>query len=346
MFASGVGKPVCSHGGVRVAAATYELVKNAGEAIDDLFAERRAELLRPDGLLDTVETLGWLLGDVLTGKLVTHEQAKAAGKKAGKMVFGKSATMVGPNGWLTQLDRNARARVAKQPADSRARAAKQREADEERAERLRAPVKLPLPPPPKAAAQKRKRSPLCEPPQAAPPVCSSPVVDPGAATSAAPEFPDLESCLSAIKEKIAFARSTLEEMQEEREGNLPSLPPGETWESVTAHAEVSQQFMDRFREQVVQRQTVERVRCAALAAGVPLYMMDVVEVSEDGSHGWPELEMRAQPPPPPSDEMVYCQVWMACADLVQLVELHEHQFTAPAVDSMQNWLAQQCAQGS
>jgi hypothetical protein len=343
MFASGAGKAVCSNGGVQVAGATFELIKNAGEAIEKLFESQRAKLLRPGGLLDTVETLGWLLGDVLTGKLVTHEQAKAAGKKAGKMVFGKSATMVGPNGWLTQLDRNARARVAKQPADSRARAAKQREADEERAERLRAPVELPLPPPPKP--RKRKRSPLSEPPQSAPPACTTVVdaVAPAAAPSAAPP-PDPELTFSRVNEQNANVRDTLNSLQEEDPlaWHARYMLPGETWDDVLARGEAAEQLLHVFRSEFTHRETVEGVRQSAACAGVPFYMEDYVQPSEDGSHdGYALARIVAQPPPPPSDDVVLLHVAKTYYDLVSVLELQNHAFTAPFVDHMQDWLAEQ-----
>ena len=56
MFASGAGEAVTSGSGIRVSAATFELILHAGAAITRLFAERRAELRRPGGELDTVET--------------------------------------------------------------------------------------------------------------------------------------------------------------------------------------------------------------------------------------------------------------------------------------------------
>ena len=113
MFASGAGEAVTSGRGVSTALSVKGLVLVCGSAILEVCDECRSELRRPGGELDKIEMLGWLLGDLLGGRLVSHKEAMAIGTKAGKMVFGKMASLTskrgGSLGSLTKLDNRASA---------------------------------------------------------------------------------------------------------------------------------------------------------------------------------------------------------------------------------------------
>ena len=161
MFASGAGEAVASGRGVSTALCVKGLVLHCGMAILELCAEQRSELRRPGGELDKVEMLGWLLGDLLSGALVSHEQAMAIGTKAGKMVFGKTASLTskksGSLGSLTKLDNRASARLSKLAADDPRRAEVANEEAATRAAHLLEPVTLPVPQAPKS---RKRREPL------------------------------------------------------------------------------------------------------------------------------------------------------------------------------------------
>ena len=160
MFASGAGEAVASGRGISTALSVKGLVLNCGTAILELCLERRSELRRPGGELDKIEMLGWLLGDLLGGRLVSHKEAMAIGTKAGKMVFGKLATLTstraGSLGSITKLDNKAcsGARLSKLAVDDPRRAEFAAEDAATLAAHLREPVTLPVPTPPKKTKQR------------------------------------------------------------------------------------------------------------------------------------------------------------------------------------------------
>jgi hypothetical protein len=177
MFASGLGEPVFIGGDFGDVEQTKEVVLAAGDAVLSLveaYADRREALARKIptvGPLDKVEMLGYLLGRVLCGRLLSWQEAEPLGKAAGKMVFGKR-TVATLQVALAEAKKAAGRRAGKDaPEDAARRAAI---IDEARDAVLRQPAGLTLP---AAPARKRKRSPLCPAPIPCAPV-STPVVAP------------------------------------------------------------------------------------------------------------------------------------------------------------------------
>ena len=179
MFASGAGEALASGRGISTDLSVKGLVLVCGTAILELCTEQRSKLLRPGGQLDKVEMLGWLLGDLLGGRLVSHKEAMAIGTKAGKMVFGKTATLTSKQarslGSLTKLDNKASARLSKLAADDPQRAHIAAEDAATRAAHLLEPVTLPVPQAPKKI---KRREPLLSELPAAPASTAAPAETP------------------------------------------------------------------------------------------------------------------------------------------------------------------------
>ena len=79
-------RPTASGNAPAAAEATNELILAARAAISDLFAERRDDIRRScaPALVDKEEALGYLLADALGRQLLTPEDARAVGKRAGR----------------------------------------------------------------------------------------------------------------------------------------------------------------------------------------------------------------------------------------------------------------------
>jgi len=132
---------------------TKELVQLAWRATNELCDVNGRELSAAYGNFDRVVALGWLLGDVACGRLITGDAAFKVGRKAGKLVPGLQAQFDAPS-W----------RVGKRKWDSdEATQAVQDAAAEEETNVRCAQVDLPFadmpPPPPRALPAPRASSP-------------------------------------------------------------------------------------------------------------------------------------------------------------------------------------------
>ena len=153
MFIVGNTSPVASGRPVLLQEATKELVQLAWEVVHTLIQHEGAELSSSFGNFDKLVGLGWLLGDVVQGRLVPGPDALAIGRKAGKLAPGLKADFAAPS-------RRAGKRKYRPGSDGDEQRARDLAdaAEQERATR-RSPVALPFPaaPPPPPVASKRKR---------------------------------------------------------------------------------------------------------------------------------------------------------------------------------------------
>ena len=140
---------------------TKELVQLAWWAANELCDANGSELSAAYGNFDRVVALGWLLGDVACGRLITGDAAFKVGRKAGKLAPGLQAQFDAPS---------RRVGKRKWDSDEALQAAQDAAAEEETNVRC-APVDLPFadmpPPPPRALPAPPASSPAPPPPRAA-----------------------------------------------------------------------------------------------------------------------------------------------------------------------------------
>ena len=75
---------------------TQQLIHVGWQVIDALCKSQGKELSRSFGNFDKAVGLGWLLGDVVLGGLMLHEDAFRVGRKAAKLGPGLKAAFAAP----------------------------------------------------------------------------------------------------------------------------------------------------------------------------------------------------------------------------------------------------------
>ena len=96
MFVVGARAPVASGMPAAAQEATKELVLRAWSVISALCKANGKELSSSFGNFDKLVGLGWLLGDVVIGYLIAHEDALVVGRKAGKLAPGLKEEFAAP----------------------------------------------------------------------------------------------------------------------------------------------------------------------------------------------------------------------------------------------------------
>lgn len=329
MFTGGTDGPWSSGFGVASAKLTKGLVLAAAEAIEVglgwLPKARPHAVTAACGQFDRREALAYLLGDVVLGVgLLPALAAREVGQAAGKLVWVQKGTppLKQQVAAAKQAVQRGAAKLGLTPEQLAAEKAAAGAAVLHETCTLSLPATrdcLPL-------VAKEAMPIAALPPSVATPVAAgAAAATPSPATAAAATAPPAMSPPPAIAEALTDAAAASEPTAASPPNFIPHFAPVDAASLPDIHlplvpwCDTSPYTMMTFQHDVCrardERRTLQAVHAGAAAVGVHFYFADVVLADAT-----PTIAVCAQPPPCPSDAVVFAHVMSALSELVWLVE--------------------------